>query len=149
MDIHNCRGSYIHELNCGCPIIELWINAFIFKLRIGIIRDHYTYPWLSIIMDTHNSRPPSCRYHVSTQAAARRPAQLVLFRIAVPTTPAQTVSWSIPIMHYDVIWILLCHAIVHDTVVAGKVLHNSLVYSVICHCQGAYGAERQWEGSLS
>ena len=29
------------------------------------------------------------------QAAARRPAQLVLFRIAVPTTPAQTVSWSI------------------------------------------------------
>ena len=26
-----------------------------------------------------------------------RPAQLVLFRIAVPTTPAQTVSWSIPI----------------------------------------------------
>ena len=34
------------------------------------------------------------------QAAARRPAQLVLFQIAVPTTPAQTVSWSIPItMH--------------------------------------------------
>ena len=32
------------------------------------------------------------------QAAARRPAQLVLFRIAVPTTPAQTVSWSIPII---------------------------------------------------
>ena len=31
------------------------------------------------------------------QAAARRPAQLVLFRIAVPTTTAQTVSWSIPI----------------------------------------------------
>ena len=31
------------------------------------------------------------------QVAARRPAQLVLFRIAVPTTPAQTVSWSIPI----------------------------------------------------
>ena len=31
------------------------------------------------------------------QAAAQRPAQLVLFRIAVPTTPAQTVSWSIPI----------------------------------------------------
>ena len=31
------------------------------------------------------------------EAAARRPAQLVLFRIAVPTTPAQTVSWSIPI----------------------------------------------------
>ena len=31
------------------------------------------------------------------QAAARRPAQLVLFRIAVPTTPAHTVSWSIPI----------------------------------------------------
>ena len=31
------------------------------------------------------------------QAAARRPAQLVLFRIAVPTTPAQTVSCSIPI----------------------------------------------------
>ena len=38
------------------------------------------------------------------QAAARRPAQLVLFRIAVPTTPAQTVSWSIPIIniiHYN------------------------------------------------
>ena len=37
------------------------------------------------------------------QAAAQRPAQLVLFRIAVPTTPAQTVSWSIPItcnLHY-------------------------------------------------
>ena len=34
------------------------------------------------------------------QAAARRPAQLVLFRIAVPTTPAQTVSWSIPITFY-------------------------------------------------
>ena len=33
------------------------------------------------------------------QAAARRPAQLVLFRIAVPTTPAQTVSWSIPIIN--------------------------------------------------
>ena len=31
------------------------------------------------------------------QAAARWPAQLVLLRIAVPTTPAQTVSWSIPI----------------------------------------------------
>ena len=28
---------------------------------------------------------------------ARPPAQLVLFRIAVPTTPAQTLSWSIPI----------------------------------------------------
>ena len=35
------------------------------------------------------------------QAAARRPAQLVLFRIAVPTTPAQTVSWSIPITTDD------------------------------------------------
>ena len=35
------------------------------------------------------------------QAAARRPAQLVLFRIAVPTTPAQTVSWSIPITIYS------------------------------------------------
>ena len=34
------------------------------------------------------------------QAAARRPAQLVLFLIAVPTTPAQTVSWSIPITSY-------------------------------------------------
>ena len=34
------------------------------------------------------------------QAAARRPAQLVLFRIAVPTTLAQTVSWSIPITHH-------------------------------------------------
>ena len=33
------------------------------------------------------------------QAAVQRPAQLVLFRIAVPTTPAQTVSWSIPISH--------------------------------------------------
>ena len=32
------------------------------------------------------------------QAAAQRPAQLVLFRIAVPTTPAQTVWWSIPIV---------------------------------------------------
>ena len=36
------------------------------------------------------------------QAAARRPAQLVLFRIAVPTTPAQTVSWSIPITIYAI-----------------------------------------------
>ena len=35
------------------------------------------------------------------QAAAQRPAQLVLFRIAVPTTPAQTVSWSIPITMYE------------------------------------------------
>ena len=35
------------------------------------------------------------------QAAARQPAQLVLFRIAVPTTPAQTVSWSIPIFYHD------------------------------------------------
>ena len=35
------------------------------------------------------------------QAAARRPAQLVLFRIAVPTTPAQTVSWSILIPRYS------------------------------------------------
>ena len=32
------------------------------------------------------------------QAAARRPAQFVLCRIAVPTTLAQTVSWSIPII---------------------------------------------------
>ena len=32
--------------------------------------------------------------------AAQRPAQLVLCRIAVPTTPAQTVSWSIPIVTY-------------------------------------------------
>ena len=31
------------------------------------------------------------------QAVAQRPAQLVLFRIAVPATPAQTVLWSIPI----------------------------------------------------
>ena len=37
------------------------------------------------------------------QAAARRPAQLVLFRIAVPTTPAQTVSRSIPITHYGLV----------------------------------------------
>ena len=36
-------------------------------------------------------------------AAARRPAQLVPFRIAVPTTPAQTVSWSIPIVKH-IIW---------------------------------------------
>ena len=35
------------------------------------------------------------------QAAARRPAQLVLFRIAVPTTPAQTLSWSIPITNLE------------------------------------------------
>ena len=35
-------------------------------------------------------------------AAARRPAQLVLFRIAVPTTPAQTVSWSIPIIEHGI-----------------------------------------------
>ena len=59
------------------------------------------------------------------------------------------VSSDCDVMHYDVIWILLCHATVHDTVVAGKVLHNSLVYNVICHCQGAYGAERLWEGSLN
>ena len=39
------------------------------------------------------------------QAAARRPAQLVLFRIAVPTTPAQTVSWSIPIATSGIIGI--------------------------------------------
>ena len=32
----------------------------------------------------------------------RRPAQPVLFRIAVPTTPAQTVSWSIPIITDDI-----------------------------------------------
>ena len=32
---------------------------------------------------------------------ARRLAQLVLFRIAVPTTPAQIVSWSIPIFYHD------------------------------------------------
>ena len=37
-------------------------------------------------------------WSINKQAAARRPAQLVLFRIAVPTTPAQTVSWSIPIV---------------------------------------------------
>ena len=36
------------------------------------------------------------------QAAALRPAQLVLFRIAVPTTPAQTVSWSNPII--NLVW---------------------------------------------
>ena len=41
------------------------------------------------------------------QAAARRPAQLVLFRIAVPTTPAQTVSWSIPIItHWQTIIVI-------------------------------------------
>ena len=38
------------------------------------------------------------------QAAAQRPAQLVLFRIAVPTTPAQTVSWSIPITSNKLQW---------------------------------------------
>ena len=32
----------------------------------------------------------------STRCAGR-PAQRVLFRIAVPTTPVQTASWSIPI----------------------------------------------------
>ena len=32
------------------------------------------------------------------QGAAQRPAQLVLCQIAVPTTLAQTVSWSIPII---------------------------------------------------
>ena len=58
------------------------------------------------------------------------------------------VSSDCDVMHYDFIWILLCHATVHATVVAGKVLHNSPVYNVICHCQGAYGAERLWEGSL-
>ena len=52
----------------------------------------------------------------------------------------QRMSSDCDVMHYDVIWILLCHATVHDTVVAGKVLHNSPVYNVICHCQGAYGA---------
>ena len=41
------------------------------------------------------------------QVAARRPAQLVLFGIAVPTTPAQTVSWSIPII-IDAIIYLVC-----------------------------------------
>ena len=61
----------------------------------------------------------------------------------------QWVSSDCDVMHYDVIWILLCHTTVHDTVVAGKFLHNSLVYNVICHCQGAYGAERLWEGSLN
>ena len=34
------------------------------------------------------------------QAAAQRPAQFMLCRIAVPTTPAQTVLWSIPIIVY-------------------------------------------------
>ena len=58
------------------------------------------------------------------------------------------VSSNCDVMHYDVIWVLLCHATVHDAVVARKVLHNSPVYNVICHCQGAYGTERLWEGSL-
>ena len=40
--------------------------------------------------------------HSLCRPARRRPAQLVLFRIAVPTTPAQTVSWSIPITMNDV-----------------------------------------------
>ena len=35
------------------------------------------------------------------QAAAQRQVQLVLCRIAVPTTPTQTVSWSIPITRFD------------------------------------------------
>ena len=35
--------------------------------------------------------------HSLCRPARRRPAQLVLFWIAVPTTPVQTVSWSIPI----------------------------------------------------
>ena len=53
--MHICatRPQWV-KLNCGCPIIELWIYAFIIKLWIGIIIHHYTYPWLSIIMDTHN-----------------------------------------------------------------------------------------------
>ena len=34
---------------------------------------------------------------LNVKAAARQPAQLVLCRIAVPTTTAQTISWSIPI----------------------------------------------------
>ena len=47
-----------------------------------------------------NSEQHSLCRPARSQAAARRPAQLVLFRIAVPTTTAQTVSWSIPItMH--------------------------------------------------
>ena len=44
------------------------------------------------------------------QAAARRPAQLALFWIAVPTTPARTVSWSIPITNDDVTsFMQICH----------------------------------------
>ena len=43
------------------------------------------------------------------QAASQRPAQLVLFRIAVPTTPAQTVSWSIPIITCHISWTSLNH----------------------------------------
>ena len=48
MDIHNCGGSYILKLYCGCPIIGLWIRIKI-ELWIFIIRHHYTYTWLSII----------------------------------------------------------------------------------------------------
>ena len=40
------------------------------------------------------------RYANADKAAARWPAQLVLCRIAVPTTPAQTVLWSIPIINF-------------------------------------------------
>ena len=80
------------------------------------------------------------------QAAARRPAQLVLFRIAVPTTPAQTVSWSIPITLSD-----LLHAIDYwpleiskrllsmfqQTYFGMRVVHNilwaSVAYNRSCH----------------
>ena len=67
--------------------------------RIGI--DHDTV--CAGVVGTAIRNSTSCagrRAAARPQAAARRPAQLVLFRIAVPTTPAQTVSWSIPITMY-------------------------------------------------
>ena len=40
------------------------------------------------------------KLHVDKQAAGQRLAQFVLCRIAVPTIPAQTVSWSTHIIMY-------------------------------------------------
>ena len=57
------------------------------------------------------------------QAAARRPAQLVLFRIAVPTTPAQTVSWSIPITHNTPKHFQTCHKI-NNSIVSYQTVHD-------------------------
>ena len=58
------------------------------------------------------------------QAAARRPAQLVLFRIAVPTTPAQTVSWSIPITNHC--W----RFIMYSANCCGKAHNDSLLANI-------------------